>query len=204
MGEKFKITPEIMKNANTYISIGMKELIASDLARACVKETYKIKNHEDNSQYQSDYGLSPMYCESPSSKARVMMTVLMSFYLNLWGDDKAFLCDISEYDDLASAHVLNQIERFKSGEYREKAFDLLADYKETEKYLNSAIYSVLRELNDPAKRILDALGNMASAEMMQNTLNQIQEYQAGIKEEIEKQRTIMENGEGVNADGSDG
>jgi|GEM_PF-1988803 len=204
MGEKFKITPEIMKNANTYISIGMKELIASDLARACVKETYKIKNHEDNSQYQSDYGLSPMYCESPSSKARVMMTVLMSFYLNLWGDDKAFLCDISEYDDLASAHVLNQIERFKSGEYREKAFDLLADYKETEKYLNSAIYSVLRELNDPAKRIMDALGNMASAEMMQNTLNQIQEYQAGIKEEIEKQRTIMENGEGVNADGSDG
>lgn len=204
MGEKFKITPEIMKNANTYISIAMKELIASDLARACVKETYKIKSHEDNSQYQSDYGLSPMYCESPSSKARVMMTVLMSFYLNLWGDDKAFLCDISEYDDLASAHVLNQIERFKSGEYREKAFDLLADYKETEKYLNSAIYSVLRELNDPAKRILDALGNMASAEMMQNTLNQIQEYQAGIKEEIEKQRTIMENGEGVNADGSDG
>lgn len=204
MGEKFKITPEIMKNANTYISIGMKELIASDLARACVKETYKIKNHEDNSQYQSDYGLSPMYCENPSSKARVMMTVLMSFYLNLWGDDKAFLCDISEYDDLASAHVLNQIERFKSGEYREKAFDLLADYKETEKYLNSAIYSVLRELNDPAKRIMDALGNMASAEMMQNTLNQIQEYQAGIKEEIEKQRTIMENGEGVNADGSDG
>lgn len=204
MGEKFKITPEIMKNTNTYISIAMKELIASDLARACVKETYKIKSHEDNSQYQSDYGLSPMYCESPSSKARVMMTVLMSFYLNLWGDDKAFLCDISEYDDLASAHVLNQIERFKSGEYREKAFDLLADYKETEKYLNSAIYSVLRELNDPAKRILDALGNMASAEMMQNTLNQIQEYQAGIKEEIEKQRTIMENGEGVNADGSDG
>lgn len=204
MGENFKITPEIMKNASTYISIGMKELIASDLARSCVKETYKIKSHEDDSQYQSDYGLSPMYCESPSSKARVMMTILLSFYLNIWGGEKEFLCDISEYDDWASAHVLNQIERYKSGEYREKAFDLLADYKEMEKYLNSAIYSVLRELNDPAKRIMDALGNMASAEMMQNTLNQIQAYQAGIKEEIEKQRTIMENGEGVNADGSDG
>lgn len=203
MADEFKITKEIMDKADTYIPIAVKEIIASDMARACVKETNLIRPHDQKPQYDGAYGLAPNYCESPSSKARVMMTVLLSLYLHVWSDDTPLLCDISQYDQWAEAHVLNQLERFKAGEYREKAFDLLADYREMERYLNSAIYSVLRELNDPVKRFLEALGEMSSAEGMQNAIDSIKAAQEQVNAEIARQDSIIhgedENGGEENA-----
>lgn len=199
MGEDCKITQEIMRGANTYIPIAMKELIASDLARACIKGTYMVRPHEETAEFNSEYGLSPVYCESASTKARILMTILMSLYLKVWGEDAEFLCDPEEYDKWAGAHVLNQIERFKSGELREKAFDLLADYREMEKYLNSAIYAVLRELNDPAKRFMEAIGQIGSMEGIQAALDSIKESQEGIDAENARQEQII-HGEGVAED----
>lgn len=202
MADEFKITKEIMAQANTYIPIAMKEMIATDTARACVKETYMIRPHGEKHHYDGTYGLSPIYCESPSSKSRVLLTVLMAVYLRVWGEDTPLLCEAEEYDKWAGAHVLNQLERFKSGEYREKAFDLLADYREMERYLNSAIYSVLREMNDPVKRFLNAVGEMTSAESIQNAIDGIKEAQEEIEKEKARQERIIneeeeEAGEGI-------
>ena len=194
MADEFKITKEIMEKADTYIPIAVKEIIASDMARACVKETYLIRPSTEKAAYDGAYGLKPNYCESPSSKARVMMTVLMALYLHAWGEETPFLCEISEYDRCAGSHVLNQLERFKAGEYREKAFDLLADYREMERYLNSAIYSVLRELNDPVKRFMEAIGEMSSAEGMQNAIESIKEAQEQVNAEIARQEQIIHGG----------
>ena len=203
MADEFKITKEIMDKADTYIPIAVKEIISSDMARACVKETYMIRAHDEKPQYEGVYGLAPTYCESPSSKARVMMTVLLALYLHVWSDDTPLLCDISQYDQWAEAHVLNQLERFKAGEYREKAFDILADYREMERYLNSAIYSVLRELNDPVKRFLESLGEMSTPEGMQNAIDSIKQAQEQVNAEIARQESIIhgedENGGEENA-----
>lgn len=195
MANEFTITKEIMANAKTYIPIAMKEMIASEMARACVKETYKVRPHADKTPYDGDYGLAPNWCESVSSKARVMMTILLSQYLRVWGDEAAFLCDIGEYDQWAEAHILNQIERFKGSEYREKAFDILSDYREMEKYLNSAVYSVLRELNDPATRIISAIGVMFSAEGLEDAKSKIEEAYKGIAEEMKRQDEIIHGAE---------
>lgn len=202
MADEFKITKEIMEQANTYIPIAMKEMIASDVARGCVKETYMIRPHGAKHRDEGMYGLSPIYCESPSSKSRVLLTVLMAVYLRVWGEDTPLLCEAEEYDKWAGAHVLNQLERFKAGEYREKAFDLLADYREMERYLNSAIYSVLREMNDPVKRFLNAVGEMASAESIQNAIDGIKEAQEEIEKEKARQERVIngeeeEAGEGI-------
>ena len=191
MDNEFTITKEIMAKANTYIPIAMKEMIANEVARACVKATHAVRPFSDKTPYDSDYGIAPNYCESISGKARVMLTILLSQYLGIWGDDANFLCAIDDYDKWAGAHVMNQIERFKTGEYREKAFDILADYREMEKYLNSAVYGVLRELNDPVTRIMEAIGYLSSREGVQQAIDTIKEAQDGITEEKKRQDEII-------------
>ena len=195
MANKFEITKDIMKDANTYMSIALKDVIAMGKARECVRKVSKIRPiGEDEAESANEYGVAPIYCEDTAAKARVMMTCLMAYYLKVWGEDTPIMCDIHDYDDWGGAHVLNQIERFKSGEYREKAFDILSDYREMEKYLNAAIYAVLRELNDPAKRIIEAIGAMGSVDWMKETIGKIEEVEKGIKEEQERQERII-NGE---------
>lgn len=199
MENRFELTKEIMGKAETYVPIAMKEMIASDSARACIKPTNLIHPH-DMSATELTYGLQPVYCESPSAKARIMMTILMVFYLKEWDDSHQLMSDAEEYDKIASSHIINQIERYKSGEYREKAFDILSDFKETERYLNSAIYSVLRELNDPVKRFMEAMGDISSYEGIQRTLDSIKQSQEKIEEERERQEQII-NGEEEDRDG---
>lgn len=200
MADEFKITKAIMEQADTYIPIAMKEMIASDVARVCVKETSAVRPHGEEEEQVNEYAFSPTFCESTSSKARVMMTILLSVYLHIWGDDTPLLCDIESYDQWARAHVLNQLERFKAGEYREKAFDLLADYKEMEKYLNSAIYAVIRELNDPVQRTIHVLSQFASAGNIEDAKNTVGTLQLAIEKEKERQESIM-RGEGEENDG---
>lgn len=197
MENRFEVTREMMEKAKTYIPIAMKEMIASDVARGCIKQTKLIRNHEEAKQEQDDmYELSPVYCESSSTKARILMTILMVFYLEAWGDDSPMLCSVEDYDKVASAHVLNQIERFKTTDLREKAFDLLGDYREMEKYLNSAIYSVLREMNDPVTRFMRAMGEIGSVEGINNALEAIKEAQDGIIKEGQRQVRIIRGEEG--------
>ena len=200
MADEFKITRNIMENATTYLPIGMKELICASLARDCVKETSAIRPLE--AEIESDgFMLEPVYCENTAKKARCMMGILLAFYLKLRSDDETIMCDVEDYDNWAGAHVLNQIERYKAGEFREKAFDLLSDYREMEKMLNSAIYSVLREMNDPVKRIIHSIGAMGSEEGLQSAIAMMEQTQEGIKQEQERQEGIIK-GEEVNADGA--
>ena len=200
MADEFKITKAIMEQADTYIPIAMKEMIASDVARVCVKETAKVRPNGEEEEQGDEYAFAPTFCEIPSSKARVMMTILLSVYLHIWGDDTPLLCDVESYDQWARAHVLNQLERFKAGEYREKAFDLLADYKEMEKYLNSAIYAVIRELNDPVQRTIHVLSQFASPGNIEDAKNTVGTLQLAIEKEKERQERIM-RGEGEENDG---
>ena len=72
-----------------------------------------------------------------------------------------------------------------------------------ERYLNSAIYSVLREMNDPAKRILSALGEMGSADAIQGVIEELQKTQDGLKEEIKRQDEIVHGADGNGEDGED-
>ena len=201
MENEFMITDATMAQADTYIPLTMKEMIANDMARACVKRTDLIHPFGEKAEYSGEYGVSPVYCESPSSKARVMMTVLMVMYLHIWGEDTPYLCEVSDYDQWAGAHVLNQLERFKAGKYREKAFDILADYKDMERVLNSAIYAVLREKNDPVTRFIEAFGAMTSAEGIQAAIDSIKEAQDGIEAERLRQESIM-RGEDAGNEGS--
>lgn len=196
MENKFEVTKEIMEKAQTYIPLAMKEVLACDIAYACIKPAYKIHPHDEEDQFTGEYGLAPVYCESPSMKARFLMSVLLNFYLKARSDDQSLLCDVDEYDGWAGAHVLNQIERYKAGEYREKAFDILSDYRETERYINSAIYSVLRNLNDPAIRIMSAISAITDNDALNQAIEGMREAEMAIAEENKRQERIIKGEEG--------
>lgn len=191
MENRFEITKDMMKNADTYIPLTLKALIADTMARACVRPAYTVKPYGEQPAYDNAYGVAPQYCESAAEKAKVMMAVLCVYYLHIWDDEHALTCTPEEYDEWAGAHILNQIERYKAGEYREKAFDLLSDLRETEKYLNSAVYGLLREMNDPVKRFMEALGYLGSAEGVQQAMDLIRESADGIEKERERQEEII-------------
>lgn len=197
MADEFRITKEMMEKADTYIPIAMKEALACDVARICVKETGTIHPPIDVEPEETIFHLPPSYCESPSAKARVMMTLLLVMYLHVWDEETPLLCEAEDYDKWAGAHVLNQLERFKAGEYREKAFDILSDYREMEKYLNSAIYAVLREMNDPVTRFMSAMVEMSSSETMQNAMESIRKTQADMEAERARQEEIMRGNAGT-------
>lgn len=201
MDNEFTITKEIMAQADTYIPVAMKELLSWKLAEACIHPTYAMRADDaDSKTGKSANDAFPIYCESMSVKNRYLMTILLSFYMKIFNADHPLLCNTEEYDGWAGNHVLNQIERFKQGEYREKAFDILSDYRETEKYLNSAIYALLREKNDPAKRIMEAMNSIMSAEAIQEISEQMEDTLEGIRNERERQERIIHGEEGEEAD----
>lgn len=202
MENRFEVTREMIEKAKTYIPISMKEFIAADVARLCTKQTKMIHSHLDTDEADDIYNMSPVYCENVSTKSRILMTILMVFYLGVWSDESPMLCTIDDYDEMAGAHVMNQIERFKTTpDLREKVFDLIGDYKEMEKYMNSAIYSVLREMNDPVTRYMKALGEIGSSEGLAKVLEEIQKSQDGIIQERERQERIIRGEEGDEGDG---
>lgn len=192
MANRFEITKEMMENADSYMPIVMKEGISASVARACVRDTADIHPLLSKAEDENDYNVPPMYGEDTGAKARIMLTVLMSYYLKVWDRDKSFMCEDEEYDAVMESHIMNQIERFKATECREKAFDILSDYKELEKYVNCAIYSVLREKNDPVRRMMEALGAVGSAENLSEILEKIKGLQDEISEENARQERIID------------
>ena len=202
MADEFKITEQIMEDAETYIPIATKAYIASEMARACVHPTSMIHPSGEDDEEEFFTQSAKTYCESTSSKARIMMTILLTIYLKIWPEETPFLCDLKAYDEWGKAHVLNQLERFKAGKYREKAFDILSDYREMEKYLNSAIYAVLREKNDTVQRLMAYMRDMASTDVMENAVENVLLAQKSLEEEKARQEAIIhgvpeESGEAV-------
>lgn len=198
MENRFELTDGIMEKAETYMPVLLKETISADVARVCVREAQLIRKAPDEGEEPEEvtsYGLPPVWCESTLNKSRAMLTVLMTFYLKVWDDSRPLLCDIDDFDQMMGSHVINQLERYKSTKYREKAFDILADYKDMEKRLNSAVYSVVREMNDPVTRFMTAMGEIGSTEGMEKTLELLQESAKELRDENERQERIIKGEE---------
>ena len=200
MENRFEITKEMLMKARDYLTLNEKEAIALMIAPACVKKIWDY-NYEESRYYEEKDLLPeqvPIWGEDQAAKSAAFIGAVMFFS---FGEDIGdnILISSEAYDKYAGSHVFNQIERFKSTEYREKAFDIISDYREMERHLNSAIYSVLRELNDPVKRFMEAFGTMGSIEGIQEAVKSIEEAKDGIEAERERQESII-NGEGGDAD----
>ena len=190
--EKIIITEEQMKNAVTYAPAKTKEEFVEYCCRRCLSTSKIDLGVGDNS------AMPNMYIEDTFAKSRYLMTALCVLYLGIPADklDKEsgddWLMTDAEYDHYAISHIVNQIERMKSNaELRDKAFDLLRDYRDLEKRLNTAIYNTMAVMNDPINRLFQKLAFDMSPEALEAQKKELERLQQEM-EDIKKSREVKE------------
>lgn len=168
-----KITEEMLKSAETYLSLPQKEGLAHYLAVACVDEK--------NGLFVERYGV----------KQRILMGVLAKLYLGedfekqkitmeSNGREVSGVLDccmtVDEYDNWAGSHVYAQINRMvKRGgaEVSDKAYEMLNDHKTFGIMLDKEIGALIAGHNDILNRAARALAAQITPERVQSVLEEI-------------------------------
>lgn len=191
------ITEEIILNAESYIDIDAKSILAREFAKDCIVEAnISIKNGE-----QTDV-LPPRYQEDPKSKSLYGMMTLLDQYLHLLErDDKDDITFTErDFDEWGRACVMNQLDRFKSSkniEVRNKVYDILDDYREFYRMLGVEIAALVANKNDPLSRFLDYFSMSITPDMVKDVIEAFSDSMkeiAGYKEsqEDEASESVIE------------
>lgn len=157
--KKFKVTDELLCAANDYIPLSRKVSIARLIAPKCIE---KSKTAEQNQKGLEFLALPTLWMDDLEMKSLYTMSVLLTEYLKIEIPE-----DFTDetYDRYASAHILNQLERFKSNaQLKDKVFDLLNDFKDFKKILDTEIFNEKEVRNDPVARLSAAISIVANPE----------------------------------------
>lgn len=192
---RFELTEDMMRKAESYLSLSAKEAIVQTVLPGCVKRIFDYDYEKDAYQTKEDDlpTTMPMYGEDTAFKSRVVMGTVLHFYLGIdIGENLSIEPDV--YDLYAGSHIMNQIERYKANpELKSKSFDMLADIRDFEKRLNCAVYSLLQLKNDVGGRVLNALGVMMSQDALENVIRATNEAQQGMQAEQQKQDAFIDS-----------
>jgi len=193
--ETYYITEEQMANVNTYVPIRAKSEWVGLVAEKC----FDVMNI-NATLGDEDITMPGMYKENSETKSRYLMGVLVKLYLRgTWEtgeDEDEWLMPIDEYDKWAGGHIFSQIEKFKSNqELRDICFNLLNDYKDLERRLNTEIHGLLLAMNDPATRQMAAMQLSMTPEAMEKAINSLNESRDALIE-YEQSRQELLNAEG--------
>lgn len=160
--KKFEITEEIIKGAATYIPLEDKMAFAQAVAESVLDP---VEITAQKRQSNEVIVLPQLWEENPQKKQLFLMQLFLRHYLRVEVPDNF---STREYDKYASAHPMNQLERFKgNAEVKCIIFDLLADYKETKKLLDIAIYNLKAARNDALERFLAGVNLLSTPENLQ-------------------------------------
>ena len=106
------------------------------------------------------------------------MGIFARFYLKAEYDptEDDFLMAADDYDRWAGSHVFKQIDRLRNSEkVRDKIFDILSDYRDFEKKLNTEIYSMLQLQNDPCSRLCAMMFMQTTPEAIKSAMTNLEE-----------------------------
>lgn len=199
---KIIITEEILKNARDYIPYAEKKRFLDDCAGRCF----------DRLEISADGGaglvaMPPMYKKNPFLVRRYMTAAVVMLYLQLPcapADRKkdAWMISLDKYDEIAASHIFNQLDRLKSKVssqvYKDKIFDMIADYRELEKMMNDEIYALLQVMNEPITRMLASIQLTATPDSLRSAAEQLK----NVRDELETQ--IEATGKAAGTDGGNG
>ena len=147
------ITKETLLNAIDYIPVEEKQQWADNVAAVAVLPI-DLSGKRDGDQ--KTLPIPPRYEENGIARTFALAQALAQKYLRLYPE--GHVLQVADYNEILGSHLLNQIEKLKSDkDVRDKAFNLLYDYGELKKALNTSIYSRLGHMNDPLSRLLVAL-----------------------------------------------
>ena len=156
----YVITEEMLRKARDYVPAREKEAFCSAAAQNCF-DRLTVRASINGAEVE----MPPMYGENGMIRSRYLLSALLRLYFKADYEpveEDGFILSLDDYDRWAANHPLNAIERMKSkAALKDKAFDLLADYRELERLLNNEIRKLAAAYNDTVSRLVAELaGNM--------------------------------------------
>lgn len=168
-----RLTEEMLMGARDYVPLMEKAAFAAECAGRCF----------DRMEVRVGGGeVIPYFKENVERRSRYLMGGLVRLYFQADFEPvegETYLMAADDYDRWAGGHIFNQIDRMKgrSPALRDKAFDLLADYRDTEKMLKTEIYGLLQAMNDPVSRFQDAAAQSMTPEAMKKAMAELGEVE---------------------------
>lgn len=184
-----QLTEEIIRNATTYVPLKQKATMAKRFAEDCV-EKVEMK--------YKDEPLPPVYKENIQVRMLWGMCVLLTSYLKVFDKDSGEDFRSTDYDEWGGTAVLNQLNRFKSSkdaEVRDKAYDILDDYREFYGMLGKEINSLLSAKNDLMTRALAYLDGKMTPQYLEQSLQELREVQQEALEYVNNRDKLFEDKE---------
>ena len=172
---------EVFSKANTYVPLMEKATIVCHCAERCIDRVVV----DTGEKFRGD--VPPMYRENGQRKRRYLLGILVRAYLRLDFvpcEEDEWLLSADDYDLVGGVQLINQIDRMKkqSDALRDKAYDLLADYRDMERMLNTEINANLTIMNDVVAR----MAMSASSAMSPESMAEIAQMAEALKENAEK------------------
>lgn len=179
---RVELTEEDILRADTYIPLLDKAAMAQVLAASCVqKMNLNIPvEHTEADAADNDFSIPipALYREDTLARTLISAFVLLYFYLkrpditSQYDPNKGMMLAASDYDRYPN--LLTQIERMKSSsrdrDVRDRAYALLADFKDFEKRLGAEIYSLLSVQNDACTRLTQMMTMQTDPEALKKAL----------------------------------
>lgn len=192
--ETYTITKETMRNAQSYMPLGQKESLARQIADLCVKPT---KTAEQNKIGETLLALPTLQEEDSALKNMLLLNTLLGYYLDVelkeTAENGEAVDPYARYDFYAGGHIMNQLERFKGdAELKNKAFDLLADYKDFKKMVETEVYNKKVRENDAMGRLTASLAVFADPETVKALAEQLRTESERAADVIKEKKAIAE------------
>lgn len=169
--EVFEITKDMMLSAKTYMDLESKEDLARNIARRVLRPMPTAKQNHPADELIS---MPMMMEENVKLKSILLMVTLFSYYFDItFTEDESGLLRF-DYDFYAGGHPLNQIERFKSDrETKDIAFDLIEDFREFKKIVDTMVYNEKANANDPVGRFMASIAVLSTPENVQTLMSEL-------------------------------
>lgn len=193
----FVITLEMVENAEAYIPLAEKVAYAKTIAPFCIESS---ETAEQNEAGREILALPEVKTEGIYAKMLLLMHFFLTRYLKVPGvpDESKFTGEV--FDSFAKDHPLNQLERLKSNlAVKDKIFNLLADFKELRKIVDTEIYSIRSQENDGMARFMAAVAIMNRPEAVEEMMEGLKEALPVIKD-VEKRVRAVPKGKPKPAD----
>lgn len=156
------LTKEIIENACEYIPLQRKHIWCRNVATVALQNV-TINGGEKS---QSAFTTPDRYEENTMARQMALASALAVNYLRLYPEETVL--QEKDYDEILSSHLINQLERLKGErDIRDKVFNILYDFGELKKMLNTEIFSRLGHYNDGLGRAFVAL-SMSDPQSMED------------------------------------
>lgn len=171
----FKITDELMEKAKTYMPLAEKQTVSLQIAKLCLLD---VVNEKETAEVNKILALPAVQGENAALKSILLQNTLLAHYFDIALSEEQNAYE--QYDFYAGGALINQIERYKlNPAFKEKAFDIISDFKDLQRMVYIEIENLKLHYNNPIYRLLSAISVYATPE-------KVKEITAKMQEEITK------------------